>query len=80
VNTRYSKRAQVHRRRAGGAGDPSYLYELEPGEYYLDVASACIWQIALSPKYPLVRQTSRFPRESQLGRLGALELAGLVRG
>ncbi|HEY3061796.1 MAG TPA: hypothetical protein VGL99_22715 [Chloroflexota bacterium] len=34
---------------ATGASAASYVYNLEPGEYYLDVQSACGWQIALSP-------------------------------
>jgi len=34
---------------ATGASSMSYLYNLKPGEYYLDVESACGWQIALSP-------------------------------
>jgi hypothetical protein len=35
---------------ATGASDESYVYNVKPGEYYLDVTSACSWQIALSPK------------------------------
>ena len=34
---------------ATGASHASYLYNLQPGDYYLDVSSACAWQIALSP-------------------------------
>jgi hypothetical protein len=34
---------------ATGASDERYLHNLKPGEYYLSVASACSWQIALSP-------------------------------
>jgi hypothetical protein len=34
--------------RATGASDESYI-NLKPGEYYLDVTSACSWQISLSP-------------------------------
>jgi hypothetical protein len=35
---------------ATGASDTSYLYNIKPGEYYVDVTSACSWQIALSPE------------------------------
>jgi hypothetical protein len=35
---------------ATGASAESYVYNLKPGEYFLDVASACSWQIALSPE------------------------------
>jgi hypothetical protein len=34
---------------ATGASYSSYVYNVKPGDYYLDVASACGWQIALSP-------------------------------
>jgi hypothetical protein len=34
---------------ATGASAGSYVYNVKPGDYYLDVASACAWQIALSP-------------------------------
>lgn len=34
---------------ATGASSASYVYNLKPGNYYLDIASACGWQIALSP-------------------------------
>jgi len=34
---------------ATGASDAIYVYNVKPGDYYLDVASACAWQIALSP-------------------------------
>jgi hypothetical protein len=34
---------------ATGASHASYVYNVKPGEYYLDVTSACGWQIALSP-------------------------------
>ena len=34
---------------ATGASDESYVYNVKPGDYYLDVNSACAWQIALSP-------------------------------
>jgi len=34
---------------ATGASHASDVYNLKPGDYYLDVASACAWQIALSP-------------------------------
>ena len=34
---------------ATGASDDSYVVSLKPGDYYLDVTSACAWQIALSP-------------------------------
>ncbi len=34
---------------ATGASDASYVYNVKPGGYYLDVASACGWQFALSP-------------------------------
>jgi hypothetical protein len=34
---------------ATGASYTSYVYNLTPGDYYLDVASACGWQISLSP-------------------------------
>jgi len=34
---------------ATGASHTSYMYNVKPGDYYLDVASACGWQIAVSP-------------------------------
>ena len=34
---------------ATGASNSSYIYNVKPGGYYLDVNSACGWQIALSP-------------------------------
>jgi hypothetical protein len=34
---------------ATGASDASYIYNVKPGDYYLDVNFACGWQIALSP-------------------------------
>jgi hypothetical protein len=34
---------------ATGGSYTSYVYNVKPGEYYLDVASACGWQIAVSP-------------------------------
>ena len=34
---------------ATGASHTSYVYNVKPGDYYLDVASACGWQIAVSP-------------------------------
>jgi len=34
---------------ATGASQASYVYNVKPGDYYLDVTSACNWQIALSP-------------------------------
>jgi hypothetical protein len=34
---------------ATGASDVRYVYNVKPGEYYVDVTSACSWQIALSP-------------------------------
>jgi hypothetical protein len=34
---------------ATGASSAMYVYNLKPGDYYLDVESACGWQIALSP-------------------------------
>ena len=34
---------------ATGASQASYVYNVKPGDYYLDVTSACAWQIALSP-------------------------------
>ncbi len=33
---------------ATGASYTSYVYNVKPGDYYLDVSSACGWQIALS--------------------------------
>ncbi len=33
---------------ATGASKSSYVYNVKPGGYYLDVSSACGWQIALS--------------------------------
>jgi hypothetical protein len=38
---------------ATGASSASYVYNLKPGDYYLDVESACAWQIALSPNAPV---------------------------
>jgi hypothetical protein len=37
----------VHVPATGGSG--ASVLNLKPGDYYLDVASACSWQIALSP-------------------------------
>jgi hypothetical protein len=34
---------------ATGASAASYVYDVQPGDYYLDVNSACAWQFALSP-------------------------------
>lgn len=34
---------------ATGASFTSFVYNVKPGDYYLDVTSACAWQIALSP-------------------------------
>ncbi len=34
---------------ATGASQASYVYNVKPGDYYLDVTSACAWQIAFSP-------------------------------
>jgi hypothetical protein len=34
---------------ATGASNDAYVVNLKPGDYYLDVTSACAWQIALSP-------------------------------
>lgn len=34
---------------ATGASAAGRVYNLKAGDYYLDVASACSWQIALSP-------------------------------
>ena len=34
---------------ATGASSAMYVYNLKPGDYYLDVESSCGWQIALSP-------------------------------
>jgi hypothetical protein len=34
---------------ATGASDAKYVYNVKPGDYYLDVTSACGWQIALTP-------------------------------
>ena len=34
---------------ATGTSDERYIANLEPGDYYLDVASECSWQIAVSP-------------------------------
>jgi hypothetical protein len=34
---------------ATGASYTSYIYNVKPGDYYVDVNSACAWQIALSP-------------------------------
>jgi hypothetical protein len=34
---------------ATGASGASYVYNVKPGDYYLDVNSACGWQFALSP-------------------------------
>jgi hypothetical protein len=34
---------------ATGASATSYVYNVKPGDYFLDVDSACGWQIALSP-------------------------------
>jgi hypothetical protein len=34
---------------ATGASYTSYVYNVAPGDYYLDVASACGWQISLNP-------------------------------
>src|SRR5438067_2338269 len=32
-----------------GASFTTFVYNVKPGGYYLDVSSACAWQIALSP-------------------------------
>ncbi|HLZ29197.1 MAG TPA: hypothetical protein VKV73_17925 [Chloroflexota bacterium] len=34
---------------ATGTSNSSYVYDVKPGDYYLDVTSACAWQIAISP-------------------------------
>lgn len=34
---------------ATGASDEQFIANLKPGSYYLDVASECGWQIAISP-------------------------------
>ena len=34
---------------ATGASDERYIANLKPGDYYLDIASECGWQVALSP-------------------------------
>jgi hypothetical protein len=34
---------------ATGASDESYVINVEPGDYYLAVESACSWQIAITP-------------------------------
>jgi hypothetical protein len=34
---------------ATGASAESYVYNVKPGDYYVDVNSACGWQIGLSP-------------------------------
>lgn len=34
---------------ATGASRASYVYNVKPGEYYLDISSACAWQFALTP-------------------------------
>jgi hypothetical protein len=44
--TDLAKRVEVD---ATGASAGQYVYDVKPGEYYLDVRSACAWQIALSP-------------------------------
>ena len=38
----------VHVPATGGSAS-SYVYDVKPGDYYLDVTSACAWQIALTP-------------------------------
>jgi hypothetical protein len=39
---------RVHVPATGGSA-ARYLYDVKPGDYYLDVTSACAWQIALTP-------------------------------
>jgi hypothetical protein len=39
---------RVHVPATGGSA-ASYVYNVKPGDYYLEVDSACAWQIALSP-------------------------------
>ncbi|MGI9146165.1 MAG: hypothetical protein ACR2IK_06430 [Chloroflexota bacterium] len=34
---------------ATGASGATYVTNIKPGDYYLDVTSACAWQIALNP-------------------------------
>jgi hypothetical protein len=41
-----AKRVQVP---ATGASQASDVYNLKPGDYYLDVNSECAWQISFSP-------------------------------
>lgn len=34
---------------ATGASNATYVFNVKPGDYYLEVNSACAWQIGLSP-------------------------------